>query len=308
MKKILSVFISVLLITLLLPTSTYAIASPKVILNSNQKTLYINSTYQLKVIGSNKKVMWKSSDSEIASVSKNGKIKAKDKGECIITVTVGAGSDNVKLTCNITVKGRLVASANTINCPLDEFQEIAIRIIKPKEGEYLVAFADSEIIDIEFGDTKDNVSTLYIQPLDKGITTLTIYLVKDYSSDNYSDLQGEEVAIDLAERESINRLTSYDIYDNLNIVVNVGICNPYPWIDSTTLETYYNVSVYNEDAISLDYTPQRYLTGNNCIYEITPNGKIIGKQYSDGHIRYRFKKDNTVEFNIEDLIELGIVY
>ncbi|MGN0476086.1 MAG: Ig-like domain-containing protein, partial [Ruminococcus sp.] len=71
-------------------------------LNSTQKILYVDSTYQLKatVTGSSKAVSWKSSNTSIATVNNKGLVTAKKSGTAKITARV----EKTTVTCVVTVK------------------------------------------------------------------------------------------------------------------------------------------------------------------------------------------------------------
>ena len=72
----------------------------KIEINKEKKTLYVGSTYYLKITGINKKVNWTSSNKKVATVSSSGKVKAKKKGTTEINAKVG----DKKLKCTIKVK------------------------------------------------------------------------------------------------------------------------------------------------------------------------------------------------------------
>ncbi|MCR5692338.1 MAG: Ig-like domain-containing protein [Eubacterium sp.] len=60
----------------------------KVKLNTKKKTLYVGSTYKLKVKNTSAKVKWSSSNTSVAKVSSKGKVTAKAAGKAIITAKV----------------------------------------------------------------------------------------------------------------------------------------------------------------------------------------------------------------------------
>lgn len=71
-------------------------------LNKTKNTMYVGSTYTLKVKGTTKKAKWTSSKKSIASVNSKGIVSAKKAGKAKITAKVASK----KLTCAITVKQR----------------------------------------------------------------------------------------------------------------------------------------------------------------------------------------------------------
>jgi len=317
-KKIPLLLIFVLITILFAPLKKVDAASVK--LNATKKTLYIDSSYTLKVSGTQKKVMWKSSNSKIASVSKTGVVKAVKSGKVTITATIGAGSNNIKLTCNITVKSRLSTSlkGKALNCPLDEFQEILITFVKPKDGEYLTATFDSEYIDIEFGESEDNVTPLYVTPIKKGIATITISIAKDestnsdetYTNESEDIVYFDDISGKLAEKEYLFReFASISTYNPIKITVNIGIDDSTNWIGVSDLSQIYDVTVLDlDDHFSLLYGSTQ-LTGmsSSINIAITTDEIVYGNEYVYDSIRYKYLDADTIQFNLSDLRNKGII-
>lgn len=278
----------------------------------------INAKYTLKVTGSNKKIMWKSSNPKVAKVSKSGEITAISKGEATITATIGAGSKNTKLTCTVTVKSRLSTNlkGKPLYTPLDEYQEILITFTKPKDDEYLTALTSNNNIDIEFGDTKGDVTSLYITPQKKGITTITIGIEKDEytnnESSNYTNDENiayyEDINKASAERDYINKISSSSTtYDPIEVKVYVGI-DENGWINKSELESIFDVyTLIYDDFIQFLPNDSSSSTGNTNSFSIKVSEKTLNKVYTYEGLRYRFIKSNTVQFNIGDLKKLGII-
>lgn len=99
MRKILSLL---LVFGMLCSISTVATTSEAaaIKLNKKKKTMYVGSSYTLKVKRTKKKVKWKSNKKSVATVTKKGVVRARSAGSAKITAKV-AGK---KLTCKITVK------------------------------------------------------------------------------------------------------------------------------------------------------------------------------------------------------------
>ena len=105
-KKLLIALVIVLLAGVVVPNivpvlnSTISVEAASIKMNTTKKTLYVNKTYTLKVVGTKKKAKWLSSNKKVATVSSKGKVTAKKKGTATITAKVGSK----KYTCKITVK------------------------------------------------------------------------------------------------------------------------------------------------------------------------------------------------------------
>lgn len=77
-------------------------ASAAAKLSAKSKTVYVGSTYQLKVRGTKKKVKWSSNNKKVATVTSRGKVKAKKPGKAKITAKIG----KKKLVCSVTVRAK----------------------------------------------------------------------------------------------------------------------------------------------------------------------------------------------------------
>lgn len=97
MKKILVMFIAVIMIIGILPVRVEA-ATVK--LNRTKVTIYVGSSATLKVSGTKKKVKWTTSNKKVATVTSKGKVTAKKAGKVTITAKVGKKS----YKCKVTVK------------------------------------------------------------------------------------------------------------------------------------------------------------------------------------------------------------
>lgn len=69
-------------------------------LSASKKTIYVGSSYTLKLKNADGKVQWKSSKPSVAKVSSKGKVTALKSGTAVITATY----NGKKYTCKITVK------------------------------------------------------------------------------------------------------------------------------------------------------------------------------------------------------------
>ena len=104
-KRLLALFLSILIVvcSICAPQGTYAAA--KVRLNKTRLKLTVGKTYKLKVKHYSGKVKWKSSNKKIVKVSKKGKIKAKKTGKAKVWAVL-AGK---KLKCKVKVKKNNIA-------------------------------------------------------------------------------------------------------------------------------------------------------------------------------------------------------
>ncbi len=75
-------------------------STPKIQLNEIKNSIYVKSTFHLKLFNATDPITWKSSDSRIASVSDKGIVKGIKKGSATITAT----SNGVNYSCKISVK------------------------------------------------------------------------------------------------------------------------------------------------------------------------------------------------------------
>ncbi len=107
MKKILIAFLTVVMITTVVPgfDNKYSMineveAKAKVKLNKTKITLVKGKSTTLKVIGNKKKIKWSTSNKKIATVNSKGKVTAKKKGAVTITAKIGSK----KYKCKVTVK------------------------------------------------------------------------------------------------------------------------------------------------------------------------------------------------------------
>ncbi|MCM1160708.1 MAG: Ig-like domain-containing protein [Roseburia sp.] len=97
LKKILVMFLAVILITGMLPMQGEAAA---VKLNKTKMTIYAGSSKTLKVKGASGKVKWSSNKKSVATVNQNGKVTAKKAGKATITAKVNKKT----YQCKVTVK------------------------------------------------------------------------------------------------------------------------------------------------------------------------------------------------------------
>lgn len=97
LKKILVMFLAVILITGMLPMQGEAAA---VKLNKTKMTIYVGSSKTLKVKGTSEKVKWSSNKKSVATVNQSGKVTAKKAG----TATITAKVNKKTYQCKVTVK------------------------------------------------------------------------------------------------------------------------------------------------------------------------------------------------------------
>ncbi len=107
MKKFLIVFLTVAMITAVVPSfnNDFSMineveAKTKIKLNKTKITLVKGKSTTLKVIGTKKKAKWSTSNKKIAIVNSKGKVTAKKKGTVTITAKIGSK----KYKCKIIVK------------------------------------------------------------------------------------------------------------------------------------------------------------------------------------------------------------
>ncbi len=106
-KKVIVLFLSLLMVFCVTPVTDYAIpntssvivAQAAVKLNYKKKKLVQYDSFNLKLKGTSKTVKWSSSNKKIATVSSSGKVYAKKPGKATITAKVG----KKKYKCVVTV-------------------------------------------------------------------------------------------------------------------------------------------------------------------------------------------------------------
>lgn len=128
MKKLLSMFLVIIMITILSAPGLAQAASVK--LNKTSLTLNEGNSYRLQVTGTTKTVKWTTSDKKIATVSSRGTVKAIKEGTVTITATVSSK----KYTCKVKVKDVLTneeAAAN-ITYQATELPEYLLLVLENK--------------------------------------------------------------------------------------------------------------------------------------------------------------------------------
>lgn len=132
MKKLMSLFlIFAMLCGLSFHDCTSRAASVR--LNAAKKTIYLGSSYKLKVKGTTAKIKWSSSKPDIATVSKNGRVSARTSGYATITAKVG----KKKLRCKITVKTKKIGKGTKAN-PISAYNTTSFNFYEEgkKKGKF----------------------------------------------------------------------------------------------------------------------------------------------------------------------------
>ena len=144
-------------------------AASKVKLNKTKATLYNGQKLTLKVKGAKKTVKWSTSDAKVAKVSKKGVVTAKAVGTATITAKVG----KQKLTCKLTVKAPLKASATKVT--LDPGKSKKVTLTWQLQGKVYVKWDNASVVKCKFGKQwKDKKNTLTIQAIGPGTATITL--------------------------------------------------------------------------------------------------------------------------------------
>lgn len=97
-KKIMAVIFAMAIMITAIPMQ----ADAAVKLNATKKTMYVGTSFTLKVNGTKQKAIWSSNRFTVATVTQKGKVTAKSEGVATITAKVGKRS----LKCKVTVKER----------------------------------------------------------------------------------------------------------------------------------------------------------------------------------------------------------
>lgn len=97
MKKLFSIFLVIIMITLLSVPELAEATTVKI--NKTKAVLEVDATLKLKIAGTDSKVTWSTSKKSAATVNTSGVVTAKAEGTATITATV----NNKKYTCTVTV-------------------------------------------------------------------------------------------------------------------------------------------------------------------------------------------------------------
>jgi hypothetical protein len=281
MKKLLSLFLVLALaLTLAGPTQTIS-AATKYSINKSKLILYVGAQYSLKINGYSDFIMWKSSNAKVAAVSSKGTVKAKKEGTTTITATIGAGSNNKKFSCKVTVKNRLSTNKKSITCILDEFEELKIYLKNPKPGESIASMVyDAEVIDTEWGSSNKEY-ILNIIPKKIGYT---------------------EIKISTVEGSGWNEQINIDTGITIGVTVledNSG------WISETALSSF-DVSVtYGENTIDLSRGNLLYSDDFYTIENVLDKPEE-GVVYTSNGISYKLI-NNELYFKISDLKKMKLM-
>lgn len=282
MKKLLSILLILVICIGLVPNT----ASAAVKINKEKITICIGDKYTLKVTGTQKYVMWKSSNRKIAKVSSKGVVTGVGKGSTTITATVGAGGNNKKYTCKVTVKPRLSASNTDITCMLDEYEEITINFKKPKEGEYLVCNQKGDgIVKAEWDENSEDY-IIRIIPKEVGITKISIYTATGEDFQDFKINYNEELGINITVISDSKWISRGDLSKLGVSALYYGGCESIPFLrnDESKSDKYLDSYVINDVLYPLE--ENKIYTGNGIEY------KII---------------DDIIYFNFQNLKELNII-
>ena len=185
-------------------TVVSAQAASKVKLSKTKATLYNGQKLTLKVKGASKAVKWSTSDAKVAKVSKKGVVKAKSVGTATITATVGKKT----LTCKVTVKPPLKASATEVT--LNPGKSKKIKLTWQLPGKVSVKWDNSSVVKCKFGKKwKKKKNTLTIQAVGPGTATVTLF----------NNKTKDTIEIKVNVRESSKPVP---VVDKTNLAMKVG--------------------------------------------------------------------------------------
>lgn len=107
MKKIISILLVLMMVTLGCGGTTASAKAKAVNFSKKYINVTVGKTYNMKsLLRNNKKytITWKSSNTKIATVSKSGVVKAKKKGSCVISAYIKQTKKTIK--CKVYVKNK----------------------------------------------------------------------------------------------------------------------------------------------------------------------------------------------------------
>lgn len=192
------------------PAAPITIEAKSPQINKTKLTLYTGKTFKLSISGTDKYVMWKSSNKKIAKVSSKGTVTGVREGSATITATIGSGSNNIKLTCKVTVKPRITTKNTNIICLLDEYEEVKITFVKRNSGEYLVSKGDSSIADFEWVDD-DKESIIRIIPKEIGTTSISVHPATGTGLRDFKMSNDEKLTINVTVLRDREWITAHDL-------------------------------------------------------------------------------------------------
>lgn len=137
-------------------------------LNKTRETMYNGKTLKLKVTGTSKAVKWSSSNTAVAKVDQTGLVTAKKVGKTRITAKVGSK----KLTCDVTVKSPLTASASKLT--MDAGTTKSVTLTYKLDGKLYLKKYDSSVLNCSLGKISRGKCTLTIKAMRAGTVTLTV--------------------------------------------------------------------------------------------------------------------------------------
>ena len=179
-------------------------AASAVKLSKTKATLYNGQKLTLKVTGTKKTVKWSSSNAKVAKVSKKGVVTAKAVGTATITATVGKKA----LTCKLTVKAPLKASATKVT--LDQGKSKKVTLTWQLSGKVSVKWDNASVVKCKFGKQwKNKKNTLTIQAVGAGTATVTLT----------NDMTKDVVKIKVTVRESGKPVP---VVDKTDLTLKVG--------------------------------------------------------------------------------------
>lgn len=173
-------------------------------INKKKATIYNGKTLQLKVTGASKGVKWSSSNTKVAKVDQKGLVTAKKVGKATITAKVGGQ----KLTCTVTVKSSLKASATKLT--LDVGATKTVTLSYKLGGKLSLKKYDSSVLNCSLGKISKGQCTLTIKTLRAGAQTLVV------TNSKSSDV----VKINVTVREK--EQPTEPIVDRTDVTVGVG--------------------------------------------------------------------------------------
>ncbi|WMJ88843.1 Ig-like domain-containing protein [Anaerocolumna sp. MB42-C2] len=300
MKRILSLFLIIILTLSLAPSQTQA-ATVK--LNKTKITLKVGSTFKLNLSKiSGKKVSWSSNKKSVATVSKLGTITAKSKGKATITATY----NKKKYTCAVTVKAKdysdwVEYSTDDLDSLMDGILSGNIVSINGKyycSPEYFEMFSDAGSYELD-DSTVDAINQHSLDPN-----------AKFTWEDDTEESKAEDDAALQARINEILKSGSASASDKDKSTEESSAEKAYKdfianWIGETELKDKYQITVdWDMDEQYITLTSD---TGNVYTLDDISNFYTIGEVQTSGGIQYRVDDFFNLYFNRNDLIAKGII-
>lgn len=250
MKKTVKLLIMVLFLVNVVFLSVDVKASSVPSLNTIKKTIYVGSTYQLKLKNSDGSVKWESSNISVAQVLDSGLVIGIKKGKATITAIY----DGYKYTCSITVKN---PGLNKTKATIQKGKKLSLKVngdvVKSwkSSNKYVATVSKSGVVKaISLGTAKITVKcengtySCSITVRNPNLMVGDIIKMGKWEQDNnsYNGTESVEWVVLATEKDKALLISNNILFDE-KFNSNENIDEPY-W-ETSTLRKWLNNTVYD---------------------------------------------------------------